>query len=193
MLFFSKVVQLITSTALLNKIGLRRLCIPSIFSRNIDLLSLWFAHFVICLFSKISDYYLLLFCVISFTSYPFNLSLWNTRVLIVSVTSISRVLSKVRVVAAALETYAKPTEDETAQWRSIKKILSQEFYRYPAFNLAILVSFFIRVTSGPSPLSQPKIFPPLYTPISISLVGMYYTSIEFYSTYFFRPIPPKSA
>lgn len=48
-----------------------------------------------------------------------------------------------KVVAGTLTTVVEqPTSDDTdtEQWRSIKHIYSQMFYRYPAYNLCVLVS-----------------------------------------------------
>lgn len=53
-----------------------------------------------------------------------------------------RKLSRLKVVSGILTTAARePVSDdsETQQWRSVGRIYSQKFYRFPAYNLCILV------------------------------------------------------
>ncbi|CAH1636552.1 unnamed protein product [Spodoptera littoralis] len=46
---------------------------------------------------------------------------------------------QVRFVAGILKTLGKPpVEEEYEQWRSLKHVYTQKFYRFPAFNLAVV-------------------------------------------------------
>ncbi|GBO98620.1 hypothetical protein EVAR_34245_1 [Eumeta japonica] len=50
-------------------------------------------------------------------------------------------LSSIQVVAAILYTLAvKPHEDGTQQWRSVKTLYSPRYFRYPANNIALIIT-----------------------------------------------------